>query len=604
VKRTEDAGKSGVENRHVVQGQAIGDHVGVRNSYGPLPRPPTPRTPPSAQLWTIPFPRNPFFVGQEDLLTQLHRRLTRGTPTAVTQVQAISGLGGIGKTQLAIEYAYRYRKSYPFVFWIRAEHLETLVADLMSLASLLQLPEQDETDQMKVVRAVKQWLVTHQGWLLIFDNADDLSLLSPFLPQPHPGAILLTTRASQTHPLAEPLLVEQMDERVGAEFLLHRARLLALGQALEEATPADQRAARRLCQLVGGLPLALDQAGAYIDETQCRVQDYLTFYQQDQQVRARLLRRRGKVIAGHPEPVATTWALAFARVQQANPAAAELLRACAFLAPDLIPEELLRQGAHSWGPALESVAASPFQWNEMIGELLKYGLVRRSREHQALSLHRLVQTVLKDAMDEPTRQQWVEHTVQTVERVFPGGTEPANWPTCQRLLPHAQTCIEEHDLNSQEGANLLHRMANYLSEHASYSEAEPLLQRALGIWEQQLGPEHPNMAYPLNDLAILYVEQGKYGQAEPLLQRALHIWEQQLGPEHLEVAYPLNSLANLYYYQGKYEQAELLYQRALCIREQRLGPEHPFTQMARRNYASLLRVMGREVEARKLEESS
>jgi tetratricopeptide (TPR) repeat protein len=441
------------------------------------------------------------------------------------------------------------------------------------------------------------------------------------------------------------LLVEQMDERAGADFLLHRAHLLAPGQALEEATPADQRAARRLCQLVGGLPLALDQAGAYIDETQCRIQDYLKFYQQDQQVRAKLLRRRGKLTAGHPESVATTWALAFARVQQANPAAADLLRACAFLAPDLIPEELLRQGAHSWGPALESVAASPFQWNETISELLKYGLIRRSREHQALSLHRLVQTVLKDAMDEPTRQQWVEHTVQAVERVFPGGTDPANWPTCKRLLPHAQTCIEEHDLRSQEGANLLHRMANYLSEHASYSEAEPLLQRALRIWEQQLGPEHPNMAYPLNDLATLYVEQGKYGQAEPLLQRALRIWEQQLGPEHLEVVYPLNSLANFYYYQGKYgqaepllqralriweqqlgsehpqeasplynladlyyiqgkyEQAELLYQRALHIREQRLGPEHPFTQTARKNYASLLRLMGREVEARKLEES-
>jgi NB-ARC domain-containing protein len=290
VRRTEDAGKYGVENQHVVQGQAIDDHVGVHNSSGPLPRPPTLLTPPPQQLWMIPFPRNPYFVGQEDLLSQLHRHLTRGTPTAVTQVQAISGLGGIGKTQLAIEYAYRYRKSYRFVFWIRAEHLETLITELVSLASLLQLPEQYETDQMKVVRAVKQWLVTHQEWLLIFDNADDLSLLSPFLPQQYPGAIVLTTKASQTHPLAEPLLVEQMDERVGAEFLLRRARLLALGQTLEEATPADQRAARRLCKLVGGLPLALDQAGAYIDETQCRVQDYLKFYQQDQQVRTRLLR--------------------------------------------------------------------------------------------------------------------------------------------------------------------------------------------------------------------------------------------------------------------------------------------------------------------------
>jgi len=390
VREPEDAGKYWLENQQSVQGQVVGDHATVHIYHAPLNRSTTPPTAPPERLWALPFHRNRFFLGQEDLLTQLHHRLTRGTPTALTQIQAISGLGGIGKTQIAIEYAYRYRNTYPFVFWIRAEHLETLITDLVGLSSLLQLPEQHDSDQGKLVTAVKQWLATHQGWLLIFDNADDLSLLSPFLPEQHTGAILLTTRASQTQPLAEPLLVEQMDERVGADFLLHRARLLVPGQALEEAAPADQRAARQLCQLVGGLPLALDQAGAYIDETQCSPQDYLNFYQQDQQVRATLLQRRGKVTAGHPEPVATTWALAFARVEQASQAAADLLRACAFLAPDLIPEDLLRQGSHCWGPALESVAALPFQWNETIGELLKYALVRRSREHQALSMHRLV----------------------------------------------------------------------------------------------------------------------------------------------------------------------------------------------------------------------
>ncbi|HEX3642703.1 MAG TPA: hypothetical protein VHV10_15565, partial [Ktedonobacteraceae bacterium] len=157
-----------------------------------------------------------------------------------------------------------------------------------------------ETDQMKVVTAVKHWLATHMGWLLLFDNADDISLLTPFLPGRHAGAILLTTRATQTQPIAEPLQVELMDEQQGAEFLVRRARLLLPGKAFADMAPQDQQAARQICQLVGGLPLALDQAGAYIDETQCSVQDYLNFYQQYQPIRAKLLQRRGKVTTGHP----------------------------------------------------------------------------------------------------------------------------------------------------------------------------------------------------------------------------------------------------------------------------------------------------------------
>ena len=342
-------GKFNIQSNATVQGQTIGDYQHIMQNYY-INQDKTVSFPAKPQrVWNVPFPRNPFFLGQEDLLSRLHTRLQQGTTTALTQTQAISGLGGIGKTQIAIEYAYRYQDVYPFVFWVRAEYHETLMSDLVSFASQLQLAEQHETDQTKMVTAVKQWLATHQGWLLIFDNADDVSRLTSFLPGRHAGAIVLTTRATQTQPIAEPLLVEQMDERTGAEFLLRRARFLRDDQAFEQVTLEDQQAAHQLCQLVGGLPLALDQAGAYIDETKCSIQDYLNFYQRDQQARAKLLQRRGEVIAGHPEPVATTWALAFVRVEQASTAAADLLRACAFLAPDLIPEELLQLGASHWG---------------------------------------------------------------------------------------------------------------------------------------------------------------------------------------------------------------------------------------------------------------
>lgn len=431
---------------------------------------------------------------------------------------------------------------------------------------------------MKVVIAVLQWLATHQGWLLIYDNADNLALLAGFIPTSHVGAILLTTRLAQTQPLAAPLSVEPLDERVGAELLLHRARLLGQGQVLEDALARDQQAARQISHLVGGLPLALDQAGAYIDEIQCKVQDYLAFYQQDQQVRTRLLVRRGKGGVEHPEPVATTWGLAFTQVEQASPAAADLLRACAFLDPDLIPEELLKQGASFWSARLAQITEDAFQWNETLGELLKYALVKRSRDQQALSLHRLVQTVLRDALDGPTARQWAEHTVQAVAHVFPDGADVANWDTCKSLLPHAQRCAEliaQQELAFSEAADLLLNMANYLLSQALYVQAEPLYQRLLHICEQQLGSDHLQVAHSLYLLAILYSMQGKYAAAEPLYQRALAICEQQLGATHLATATCLGNLANLYSAQGKYAAAESLYQRALHIYEQQLGPDHP-----------------------------
>jgi hypothetical protein len=150
VNDSADAEKYRVGIQGPVQGQVIGDHTRV-HIYPPVHSSPSP----PERIWNIPFQRNPFFLGQKSLLIELHQRLTGGTTTALTQVQAISGLGGIGKTQIAIEYAYRYRDTYPFVFWIRAEHLETLITDLASLASQLRLHEEHETDQMKVVTAVK-----------------------------------------------------------------------------------------------------------------------------------------------------------------------------------------------------------------------------------------------------------------------------------------------------------------------------------------------------------------------------------------------------------------------------------------------------------------
>ncbi len=221
------------------------------------------------RFWNVPYRRNPYFTGREDLLTRLHELLRSSKAAALTQPQAISGLGGIGKTQTAMEYAYRSRADYQAVLWASAATREALISDFVALAALLQLPERDLADQGVVVAAVKRWLASNKGWLLILDNADDLEMAAEFMPLASSGHILLTTRAQFTGTIANSLEVEKMEQPEGALLLLRRAKKLAADAPLEQATAPDRSLAEAVVKELDGLPLALDQAGAYIEETNC-----------------------------------------------------------------------------------------------------------------------------------------------------------------------------------------------------------------------------------------------------------------------------------------------------------------------------------------------
>jgi len=230
------------------------------------------------KIWQIPYPRNPMFTGREDLLKELQDLLlTKKTATqAQPQTQAVSGLGGVGKTQLAVEYAFRNASRYQIVLWVNAETPETLIADYTRLARDLKLPLKNEHDQQVVIETIKWWLKNHQAWLLILDNVDDLKSIQSLLPPIHGGHVLLTTRNQVSGRLAHHLDVSVLPNEEGALLLLRRAGILSKPQTLEEATTV---LARQISQELGDLPLALDQAGAYIEETGCSLQSYQQQYQ-------------------------------------------------------------------------------------------------------------------------------------------------------------------------------------------------------------------------------------------------------------------------------------------------------------------------------------
>ncbi|GCF07108.1 helix-turn-helix domain-containing protein [Dictyobacter arantiisoli] len=536
-------------------------------------------SPPHATFWNIPFRRNPFFTGREEVLEQLHTFLRIDQAVGLTQIYAIHGLGGIGKTQIALEYAYRYASEYSAAFWIEAETMESVVSALLRIAELLYLPESKKKEQQHIVVAVQRWLVTHSNWLLIWDNLEDLELLQLFLPPTRQGAILLTTRRQALGTLAQGINLMPMRQAEGILFVLRRAKVIGPKMESEQIQPlvmrmpAEYAAASKLVTEMGGLPLAMDQAGAYIEETGCGFADYLRRYELQHVL---LLDRRGSTVSDHPQAVTTTFQLTMEQVEQGQPVAAEILRICALLYAEAIPEELFIVGATHLGPILAPLASDPSQFDQAIAVLRNYSLVRRSAQTHTLSIHRLVQTVLRNQMGEPEQIARLKQIIAGLDAVHPEVTYNT-WEQCERLLPHVLAVATSFPdpMGDQKLTPVLRKTADYLYERAQYKEAEPLYAQSLRILQQTRETDYLEQATLLNRLANLYREQGKYELAELLYQQSFSTLEQVLGTEHLNLTSPLNGLALLYFRQGKHKEAELLYKRALSILKQELGPEHP-----------------------------
>ncbi len=582
---------------------ATGELATPVDGVQPVPTPPALSS--ADVLWHVPHRRNPFFTGREDVLHQLYAALNVPSAHKRPMPQALSGLGGMGKSQTALEYACRHRSSYRAVLWVNAETYETLLADYATIAQVLELPQQQKPDWQR--EAVVHWLETHTDWLLLLDNVEDLTLVRTFLPgdmnqsernDEQNGHIVLTTRLQALGTLAERIELEKMDADEGALFLLRRVRLIEPEATLEDAEGADFIEAKDIARAMDGLPLALDQAGAYIEECGCSLYDYQERYR-SQQVSLLALRGQSASASEHPESVVTTWLLSFQKVEQRNPIAAALLRLCAFLHPEAILEEMILAGATGDDSPLAPLATNPLALDSAIAVLRTFSLLRRDAETHTLSMHRLVQSVLKAYMDDATRRSWAEQAVRAVNRSFPDCEQVANWQQCRRYLPHVQVClqhIEQWNLAFPEAASLLDKAGAFVLAQAQYNQAASLLKKALAIRLQVQGEAHGDVTESLTNLAGVYLNQGKYATAEPLLARALEICEQVRGAEHADVAVCLNNLALCYHHQGKYTQAGPLFHRALAIWEKTGGSEHPDVARTLNNLA-LLSIAQRQYAA-------
>ncbi len=548
--------------------------------------------PASNTIWNVPFERNRFFTGREEALRDLEAGLSKG---AVALGQAIAGLGGIGKTQTAVEFAYLHADKYEAVLWVPSETESELVSGFAALASekILNLPEKDAAQQQLAVQAVQRWLTEHDKWLLILDNADDLKLASRFVPQGARGHLLYTTRSSVTGRFANRIPLEELSPEQGAEFLLKR-----IGE-ITPATSPQWEDAKALSEAMDGLPLALEQAGAFIEENHRTIREYTRLYQQEA---LQLMARHGDLGDESHKPVTVTFTLAYEQLEQQNPMAARLLRLCAFFAPDNIPEEILEDEYGDLTAALGGALATEWERINLIRAVCSRSLLTRDAADRSLSLHRLVQLVLRESLNADAKREWAEHAVNVLDATF-GMAEFEEWPRCERFLPHALLAIgraAQQGIETENVARLNNQVGYYLKQRAQYATAEPLYERALEIGEKVLGAEHPDTATTLNNVAKLYRAQGKLSEALPLYKRSLAIREKVLGQEHPDTATSLNNLAELYRDQGRFSKAELLYKRSLAIREKVLGQEHRDTAISLNNLAQLYQDQGKLSEAEPL----
>ncbi|WP_165423325.1 FxSxx-COOH system tetratricopeptide repeat protein [Ktedonosporobacter rubrisoli] len=553
-------------------------------------------------IWNIPYRSNPFFTARDELLNTISETFiaNRGeTPFML----AISGLAGIGKTQLALEYGYRHKTDYKAVCWLRGDSLENLTADFARLAHVFNLPEKKEAEQGIIAAAVKRYLQRSAGWLLIIDNLESFEFLDEVVPSEGQGDILLTTRAkSAAAMVAEVKLVEKMAPDEGALFLLRRSGKIKKDRRADTISPAIWEKARELCMLMDGLPLALEQAGAYIAKTQESIADFVQLYR-DYEVD--LLKQHEKTATDYPWSVATTFALCMDSVRRRDRAAWELLQLCAFLQPDAIPLELFRCGAPDFETQLQQVVSNKLKLNAALASLLGLSLIQRNSDEASISIHRLVQVVIRNEMDESTQRIWAERALRALNRAFPLPDYPS-WLRCEQYLPHvlqAFTWVEQWHFTFREAGQLLWHAGKYLYERAHYLDAQKLCELALSIAEQRADAQ-AETAGILYSLGRIYASQEDFPRAQQCYERALEMGERIWSVPHREIARMYHHLGELFHDQGQFLEAERYYQRSLAIREQLYGTMHPETAASLNNLAGIREELGDYAKARELYEKS
>ncbi len=483
-----------------------------------------------------------LFKGREDVLERLQSELGAGKTAEITQVQAIHGLGGVGKTRLAVEYAWRVLENgqHTAVFFVIADTEASLNTNLAALASshLLNLPERRIPEQSVIVEAVLVELGRRTDWLMIVDNVDSdevaVRLHKQVLPRLAGGNVLITSRRSNWPDEVADLSIDKLDEVDAVAYLLEKTE----GKRAKSAN--DEALAKEVGRELGGLPIALEQTAAYVCQ---RHIGFGTYLQDFNESRKKVLGwPKGQV--NYPTPVLAAWQTTKERL---GPCEQGILGLASFLAPEAIPAALLESQPEKVEESArlileETASASELHGEEgeldvrgLLAELAGWSMIILAEEN--FTMHRLLQDSIRLSIPEDRRKTWAKLALELVNQHIPGDPPPddvRSWYIWELAESHVAAIVAHADgLDIGEPTTrLMNDLAVYVNARARFDEAEPLMCRALAIDEQSFGKDHPNVARDLKSLAALLQATNRLGEAEPLMHRALEIFEKSLGPDH------------------------------------------------------------------------
>lgn len=550
----------------------------------------------------IPFQRNAKFVGRDAELTEIEQSLSSDIRC---ERAAIIGLGGVGKTQVGLEFAYRMHEQGTSVFWIPMGSIDAMNQAYLEVGKRLQIRGLDHRKE-DAERLVLQYLdlQSSEKWLLVFDNSDEIDLWTmrvgeecsnyrmDLLPKNTNGSILFTTRdrkAAVKLASQNVTLIQEMDRSI-AEDLLRRS-------LIQKDTLSDDHVTARFLEMLTHLPLAIVQAVAYINENAIGLYDYMALLEGTEQNVIDMLSEDFEDESRYGDaknPVATTWVISFVQIRQRNPLAAELLSFMACIESKDIPLSILPQSSSS----KESI--------EAIGTLNAYSFITRHKTNDMLDLHRLVHLATRNWLHMEAQLKNQELIVlRHLEEVFPSD-DYKNRTLWRSYLSHAKRILDSplHDASNSEKQKLLRQFGDCVYEDGRYHDAVYAYQQVLDARKKDLGEKHPRTLTVMHNLARSFAQQGYFKEAEELHSAELELSKVVLGDEHTDTLCSTDSLAMCYWGQDRLKEAEDLELSTLKTRKKVLGNKHKDTLSSIGNLARIYADQGRLEKAEDLELST
>uniref|UniRef100_A0A8H7TQ33 Nucleoside phosphorylase domain-containing protein n=1 Tax=Bionectria ochroleuca TaxID=29856 RepID=A0A8H7TQ33_BIOOC len=585
----------------------------------------------------VPYNENPEFVGRSDILARLQQQLDVGQqqgPVKPFPRVALYGLGGIGKTQIALAYVYWLRETYPdvAVFWVHSGKAEQFHEAYASIARECNVPGHEDP-KVDILRLVKQWLeqIFKTRWLMVIDNADDTELffrsqqdkpsvtatapshredeLGCYTPDCRHGSILVTTRNKQAGlKLAQGKSLIEVGRMERNEAHLVLCAILDDSQLPEHDT-------HLLASKLEHIPLALAQAAPFVQENSLHINEYIQLLgESDSELLSRL--SESFVTVGRdsetPHAVTATWIISFELIKQRNILASNFLSFLSFFHWQAIPKEFVHYYCSRVSPS-DALNITTAAITKALGILKAFSLISEDKDRN-ISMHRLVQLVTRKWLAvRGTTAGFGQRALKTVSALYPCGDNYEMQGRCSELLPHASAILENNRCTpygetdtcwaetSPVKARLLYNMGKYFLYQGNWNKAEEIQVEAMTIFIEQQGKEDQWTLSSMHCLALIYTRQGRWEEAEKLQVQVVRTNKIKLGADHPDTLTSEQNLASIYTRQGRWGEAEKLLLQVTETRKSKSGADHPHTLTAMGNLAMTWYSQGRLEEAEELE---